>query len=89
MMTQTNSSIPIVAAASQTSMLSTKNSRSKVTKLQPVPTALSTEERKLAQLEAACAYYRDLIELKLRHGEEVADDDPLVLKLTDAKDAFQ
>ena len=35
------------------------------------------------------AYYKNLIELKVRRGEEVPDEDPLIVKLIEACDAFQ
>ena len=58
-------------------------------KIQPVSVALTPDERKFAKLEAACDYYRGLIELKLRQDGEIADDDPLVLSAIEAKNAFQ
>ena len=50
-------------------------------RLKPVPVALSEEERQSAELEAAMLYYQELIEMQERRGEEVTEDDPLVVKL--------
>ena len=50
---------------------------------------MSEEDRKEAELEAAMVFYRELIELKLRRGEEVHEDDELVIKMTEACNAFQ
>ena len=49
---------------------------------------MSEEDRKEAELEAAMVFYRELIELKLRRGEEVPEDDELVIKMTEACNAF-
>ena len=43
----------------------------------------------MATLEAAVVYYRELIELKLRRGEDVPEDDELFIKLTEACDKFE
>ena len=47
------------------------------------------EDRELAELEAAMVFYRDLIDLKLRQGEQIDEDHELCAKLTEACDAFQ
>ena len=40
-------------------------------------------------MEAAVVYYRELIELKLRRGEEVPEDDELVTLLERACDEYE
>ena len=45
----------------------------------PVPVDLSEDERHIYELEGAMIYYRELIEQKLRRGEEVPEDDDLVV----------
>ena len=64
-----------------------KNSKPKKIKLASV--ALSAEDRKWAELEAGIVYYKGLIELKLRRGEEILEDDPLVSKLQSAINAYK
>ena len=49
---------------------------------------MSPMDRKQAELEAAMLYYRQLIELKLQRGEEIAKDDDLVSKLSEACSAY-
>ena len=53
------------------------------------PVSLNEEERKVAELEAAVSYWQGLIELRLRRGEDVPEEDPLFLQLVAATDAFQ
>ena len=43
----------------------------------------------MATLEAAVVYYRELIELKLRRGEDVPEDDELFIKLIEACDKYE
>lgn len=57
--------------------------------MHPVPVDLSEEERAQAEHEAAIVYYRDLIDQKLRRGEDLNEDDPLMVKLEEACDAYQ
>ena len=57
--------------------------------VKPVSVELSEYERHCYELEGAMAYYRDLIEQKLRRGEEVPEDDELFIKMTEACDAFE
>ena len=63
--------------------------QSKKTILKPVPVDLSEDERLLFELEGAMVYYRELIEQKLRQGEEVHEDDELVIKMTEACHAYE
>lgn len=51
--------------------------------------ALTPEERKWAELEAGMIYYKGLIDLKLRRGEEILEDDPLIIKLKSAMDVYE
>ena len=55
----------------------------------PVPVDLSEDERHIYELEGAMIYYRELIEQKLRRGEEVPEDDDLVVQMTEACSAFE
>ena len=55
----------------------------------PVPVDLNEDEKHLYELEGAMVYYRELIEQKLRRGEEVPEDDDLVIKMTEACAAFE
>ena len=55
----------------------------------PVPVDLTENERQLYELEGAMVYYRELIEQKLRRGEEVPEDDELVVKMWEACHAFE
>ena len=68
--------------------LSTKN-RQRARAPPAAPVALKPEERELAELEAATLYYKGLIELKLKQGIEVTDDDPTILKLEAAVNDYQ
>ena len=58
-------------------------------RIQPAPVDLSPMESKQYELEGAMLYYRQLIELRLQRGEEIAKDDDLVTKLSEACDAYQ
>ena len=57
--------------------------------MKPESFELSPEDRKHAEMQAAMVYYRDLIELKLRQGEEVNEDSELFKLLEQACDAFE
>ena len=63
--------------------------QSKKTNLKPVPVELSEDERLILELEGAMVYYRELIEQKLRRGEDIPEDDDLVIKMTEACDAYE
>ena len=63
--------------------------QSKKTNVKPVPVELSEDERLILELEGAMVYYRELIEQKLRRGEDIPEDDDLVIKMTEACDAYE
>ena len=63
--------------------------QSKKTNLKPVPVELSEDERLILEMEGAMVYYRELIEQKLRRGEDIPEDDDLVIKMTEACDAYE
>ena len=63
--------------------------QSKKTNVKPVPVELSEDERHILELEGAMVYYRELIEQKLRRGEDIPEDDDLVIKMTEACDAYE
>ena len=46
-------------------------------------------ERQEAELKAAMIYYKGLIELKIRRGTEVTEEDELVVKLKEALANYQ
>ena len=63
--------------------------QSKKNNVKPVPVDLSEDERLILEMEGAMVYYRELIEQKLRRGEDVPEDDDLVIKMTEACDAYE
>ena len=63
--------------------------QSKKNNVKPVPVDLSEDERLILEMEGAMVYYRELIEQKLRRGEDVPEDDDLVIKMTEACDVYE